>query len=746
MGHGRTTRIPIVIVILVLLAGLAGPGGGALAAPPPGPPPAPPPPRGAAAPGQLIVGFRPGASPAERDAAVRRHGGRTLRQLAGIDARLVQLPPGRAIASDARAYAAEGAVRYAEPNFAVRAAVVPTDPLFPQQWGLDNTGQPVFFEPGTPGADIAATRAWDLTTGNRNIVVGVVDSGIDLTHPDLVANLWTAPAGWSLNGCGPGTHGFSAVRDEQTGVVAHDCAPQDTFNHGTRVAGIIGALGDNGQGVAGVNWQVQLMGLKFLDPTGAGFTAQAVEVIDYAVQARRAGVNIVALNNSWNTFDFSQALRDEIALADQAGILFVAAAGNGDANGVAENLDLTPVYPGSYDVPNVIAVTATDNRDAHASFANYGARTVQLGAPGVGIYSTITVAGGGYSYGTGTSFSAPFVTGAAALVLAAAWPAPLDVASLKARLVSCGDPDPSLVGITVSGRRLDVYQALTGANCGPEAPQGPVVAGWGFWASQGGVLTDAPAAAGFNGRVYVFARGTDNALYVKSSADGATFTAWRSLGGVLTAAPATASLGGRLYTFARGADNALYVRSSLDGTTWTDWASLGGVLTAAPAAASANGALYVLARGTDDALYLRSSPDGAAWTPWRSLGGVLTAPPAAAGFRGALYAFARGTDSALYVTSSADGATFTPWRSLGGVLTAAPAAATTGDGGALAVFAAGTGDNLYTMRSADGATYEPWVNLAGHVVDTPAAAAVPNGPLCAFVRWADDALWARCSP
>ncbi|HET8625911.1 MAG TPA: S8 family serine peptidase, partial [Thermomicrobiales bacterium] len=680
------------------------------------------------------------------DAVVRRHGGQTLRQLPGVDARLVQLPPGRAIASDARAYTAESAVRYAEPNYEVRADAIPNDPLFPQQWGLANTGQPVFFQNGTPGADIGATRAWDLTTGNRNIVVGVVDSGIDLTHPDLQANLWTAPAGWSVDGCAPGTHGYSAVRDEQTGVVARDCTPQDTFNHGTRVAGVIGALGDNGQGVAGVNWNVQLMALKFIDPTGAGFTAQAVEVIDYAVQAKRAGVNVVALNNSWSSFDFSQALSDEIALANQEGILFVAASGNGDANGVAQNLDTTPVYPASYDIPNVVAVTATDNRDAHASFANYGARTVQLGAPGVGIYSTITVANGGYGFATGTSFAAPFVTGAAALVLAAAWPAPLDVGVLKARLIYCGDPDPSLAGITTSGRRLDVYQALTGANCGPEAPPGPVVAGWSLWASQGGILSDAPAAAGFDGRVYVFAKGSDNALYVKSSADGTTFTGWTDLGGILTAAPAAASAGGRLYVFAKGSDAALYVTSSADGANWAPWQSLGGILTAAPAAASAGGTLYVLARGSDGALYLRSSPDGATWTGWRSLGGILTGPPAAAGFDGRLYAFARGTDAALYVTSSTGDGAFTGWRSLGGVLTAAPAAAATGDGGALAVFATGRGGHLYTMRSTDGATYSPWLDLSGQVVDTPAAAAVPGGPLCAFVRWADNALWARCSP
>ncbi|HEX5502868.1 MAG TPA: choice-of-anchor D domain-containing protein, partial [Thermomicrobiales bacterium] len=215
--------------------------------------------------------------------------------------------------------------------------------------------------------------------------------------------------------------------------------------------------------------------------------------------------------------------------------------------------------------------------------------------------------------------------------------------------------------------------ALGGAGT-PAPPSGP--SGWSAaWNPLGGVLTDSPAAAGLNGTLYVFAAGTDHALYVRSSADGAAFTPWRSLGGILTAAPAAASNNGRLYVFAKGSDSALYVMSTADGASWTGWTRLGGILTAPPAATSVNGTLYVLARGSDSALYLMRSTDGVTWSGWQNLGGVLTAAPAAAGLNGTLYVFAAGTDHALYVRSSADGAAFTPWRSLGGLLTAAPAAA-----------------------------------------------------------------------
>ncbi|HEX5502997.1 MAG TPA: hypothetical protein VFW96_10265, partial [Thermomicrobiales bacterium] len=269
---------------------------------------------------------------------------------------------------------------------------------------------------------------------------------------------------------------------------------------------------------------------------------------------------------------------------------------------------------------------------------------------------------------------------------------------------------------------------------------------WTPWASQGGILTDSPAAAGFNGRAYVFAKGSDNALYVNSSDTAGQFTTWRSLGGILTAAPAAASFNGRLYAFAKGSDNALYVTSSADGVSWSTWGSQGGILLAPPAAASANGRLYVFAMGTDKALYVKSTADGINWTPWASLGGVLTAAPAAAGFNGQIFAFAKGTDNALYVRSSVDGVNWVPWQSLGGVLVAAPAAAVSGNGGTLYTFASGTGGFAYERHMAAGGAWTQWVSLGGRVVGPPAAASIPNGPLFVFVRWTDNALWDTHNP
>ncbi|HEX5505612.1 MAG TPA: choice-of-anchor D domain-containing protein [Thermomicrobiales bacterium] len=273
----------------------------------------------------------------------------------------------------------------------------------------------------------------------------------------------------------------------------------------------------------------------------------------------------------------------------------------------------------------------------------------------------------------------------------------------------------------------------------------PAPVGWSAWQSLGGVLTDSPAAAGLNGSLYVFAAGTDHALYVRSSADGSAFTNWRSLGGFLTAAPAAASNNGTLYVFAKGSDNALYVMSTADGTNWTGWTRLGGILTAPPAATSVNGTLYVLAKGSDNALYVMHSTDGATWSGWQNLGGVLTAAPTAAGLNGTLYVFAKGTDNALYQRSSANGVEYTDWQSLGGVLTAAPAAASfnpTGGVATLYTFATGTDNALYVRSTTDGATWSAWLTLGGQLVGPPAAAGVGN-TLYAVVRWNDNTLYER---
>jgi subtilisin family serine protease len=353
-------------------------------------------------------------------------------------------------------------VEYAEPNYIVRADVLPNDPSFAGLWGLVNTGQTV-GQSGTPGADISADAAWDLTKGSKANVVAIVDTGFNYNHPDLAANAWSAPSSFTVTiggrniTCAAGTHGFNAI--------AQTCDPLDDNNHGTHVAGTIGAVGNNGVGVTGVNWVASLMGAKFLDSTGSGTTADAVDAIAFVIQAKlRFGAlaNVRVLSNSWGGPDASQALLDEIKSANAADMLFVAAAGNNGTNN-----DTSPYYPANYAVSNVLAVAATDNRDALASFSNYGASMVELGAPGVNILSTLRT--GGYGYLSGTSMAAPHVSGGAALVLSYC-PA-LSTSQLVSTILGTVDQVSSLAARTYTGGRLNVHRALTA--CGTQTTPTP---------------------------------------------------------------------------------------------------------------------------------------------------------------------------------------------------------------------------------------------------------------------------------
>jgi len=306
-------------------------------------------------------------------------------------------------------------VVFAEPNFIVYAAAIPNDPRFGELWGLQNTGQSISGVVGKVGADIRAVPAWDISTGSTANVVAVVDTGIDYTHPDLAGNVWSAPSSFTVNiggvdiTCPAGSHGFNAI--------SSSCDPMDDNYHGTHVSGTIGGVGSNAVGVVGVNWTASIMGAKFLNSGGSGTTAAAINAIEFAVQAKLAftstgDANVRVLNNSWGGGGFSQALLDEINRANANDILFVAGAGN---NGL--NNDASSFYPASYNASNVVAVAATDNMDNLASFSNFGATSVDLGAPGVSVLSTIP--GGFYEYLDGTSMATPQVSGAAALVLSA---------------------------------------------------------------------------------------------------------------------------------------------------------------------------------------------------------------------------------------------------------------------------------------------------------------------------------------
>ena len=398
---------------------------------------------------EVIVGFRQGASALDRERAVAAVDGRVKSRLRAIGAVLVRAP-GR-IGRLADRLERRAAVRYAEPNFRLFADThgsTPNDPDFHRLWGLDNFGQLVGFAFGTPDADIDATEAWGVTTGG-GAVVGVLDTGIDMKHPDLVANVWTN-AGESCAGCrtdGLDNDGNGYVDDWRGWDFANDDNdPSDDQGHGTHVAGTIAAAGDNGVGVAGVNWSAALMALKFIGADGSGTTADAIAALLYATDN---GATVT--NNSYGGGEFSQAFADAVKVAGERGSLFVAAAGNDFSSN-----DARPQYPASFADPNIVAVAATNNADQRAWFSNYGARSVDLGAPGDGIYSTWP--GGGYDTLSGTSMAAPQVAGAAALVQAA-FPG-ASPAGTKALLLRSVDPNASLAGKTTSGGRLNVNTAV----------------------------------------------------------------------------------------------------------------------------------------------------------------------------------------------------------------------------------------------------------------------------------------------
>ena len=405
---------------------------------------------------EIIVKLQDQATQADLRTLNARNDASIEEDLPSSDVNVVDLPQDLTVQEAVQTYEASPDVEYAEPNFKLYPSVSPNDPNFNRLWGMHNTGQSV-GQVGTLDADIDAPEAWNVSTGNSTTVIGVIDEGIDINHPDLKDNIWRNPdevpgdgVDNDNNGYVDDVNGYDFANDDAS-VYDPDPVTGQGDEHGTHVAGTIAATGNNGLGVTGVNWDAQVASLKFLGANG-GYTSDAVEAVNYAVKER-----IPISNNSWGGGGYSQSLRDAIARADAAGHLFVAAAGNGGTDGVGDNNDATPQYPSSYDVPNVISVAATDNRDDLASFSNYGASSVDLAAPGVDILSTLP--GNRYGYYSGTSMATPHVTGVAALIKSKN-PTAGD-AQIKAQILQFTDPKSNLANKVATGGRLNAVRALT---------------------------------------------------------------------------------------------------------------------------------------------------------------------------------------------------------------------------------------------------------------------------------------------
>ena len=349
-----------------------------------------------------------------------------------------------------------------EPNLLHETTRVPNDPQFNEQWGLRNTGQFIEGQLGTLGADISVEEAWDVTIGDRNVVVAVIDSGVDIDHPDLAPNLWVNPGEVAGNGLDDDGNGFiDDVNGWDFGV--NDNNPNDDIvGHGTMVASAIGAVGNNNQGATGVAWNVQIMALKIATSTGGLSSAAIIGAHDYATMMRTEhGINLVASNNSYGLFapEFYEDLVEGLVAERQAierfiatGATFVAAAGN---NGANNDLAFTS-FPASYNVPGIISVAATTNLDTLAGFSNYGVQKVDVAAPGQSIWMAMN--GGTYGYADGTSFASPIVAGIVALIYSIKPNA--SAVEVREALIAGSDPLPGLQGLVRSGGRVNAARTL----------------------------------------------------------------------------------------------------------------------------------------------------------------------------------------------------------------------------------------------------------------------------------------------
>jgi subtilisin family serine protease len=411
---------------------------------------------------ELLVQFRAGHGLAARDAVLNAIGARSakrLRDAAEGELHLVRLPQGLAVQDAIRQLRAHGAVRFVEPNWVYSTQAAPNDTYYQSGalWGV--------YGDTSPGKQnqfgSQAAEAWNLGRDcSSDVVVGIIDEGVMTTHPDTQANIWVNPfeiAGNGIDDDGNGKvddiHGWDFVSNDNS---TFDGVGDD---HGTHVSGTIGAVRNNGIGVAGICGQVKMVNAKFLGAQG-GTTADAILAIDYMTDLKtRHGLNLVATNNSWGGGGFSQALKDAIDRSGQANILFIAAAGNGNLIGIGQNTDKKPNYPSAYTSENIIAVASITKKGAKSGFSNFGLVSVDIGAPGSAIVSTVPKMVNGvltatYASYDGTSMATPHVTGAVAYY-ASRHPGST-AAQIKAAILGSAVPTASLAGKTVTGGRLDV--------------------------------------------------------------------------------------------------------------------------------------------------------------------------------------------------------------------------------------------------------------------------------------------------
>ena len=358
------------------------------------------------------------------------------------DVRVIELDGTETVAAAIARLQATGRYEFVEPSRIMQPNGIPSDPSFPVQWALNNTGQTVGGVVGTPGADIKAPAAWDVINDASGVVVAIIDTGVRITHPDLVPNLWRNPA--------PTFGDIHGARFASGTGVATNGDPTDDSGHGTRTAGIVGAAGNNNLLTTGVAWKVQLMSLKM----GAFASADVIASIDYAVAH---GAKII--NCSFSDDTFSQALYSALKAARDAGVIVVCSAGN-----TGGSSDVTPRYPANYPLDNIVAVGWTDNRDEIPTGANFGA-ALDLFAPGVSIPSLSHTSDTAISTGNGASPAAPHVTGSLAL-LKARFPGDT-YRQLINRLLRSVDRKPAMIGLAQSGGRLNLLNAVTSTSNRP---------------------------------------------------------------------------------------------------------------------------------------------------------------------------------------------------------------------------------------------------------------------------------------